>query len=313
MTDYQVVTRPESYPVRGEEITVDSRVAVCDACGGQIGVAELDDATLRAAYDVYRARHELLLPEHIRSIRSKYGLGQKAFARLLGWGEITLARYETGSLQSDSHDAALRLAEDPDTVRRLLEINGDRLTEQQRQTVIARLNELSADHEGVLVREDAARYGQSPEVAKLGEMMVFFAGLPRMWRTKLNKLLFYADFLHAKRHGAPISGARYIHMQYGPVPADFYSLQATLVDGASLDEVIAEEGDCAGTIFVARRPADLGSFGTEEVATLRFVAGYFEDWPATQITEYSHAEPAWRETRDRETIPLSYARSLRLD
>jgi uncharacterized phage-associated protein len=134
-----------------------------------------------------------------------------------------------------------------------------------------------------------------------------------MWRTKLNKMLFYADFLHAKRYGRSISGARYVHMQYGPVPADFYALQARLVDGADIDEVPAQEGDCSGTVFIARRPADRELFSAEELQTLKDVAAHFEGWTASRLVEFSHREPAWAETHDRETIPLAYAERLQID
>ncbi|MGV8084144.1 MAG: type II TA system antitoxin MqsA family protein [Coriobacteriia bacterium] len=311
--EYDTVEKEETFTVRGEAVSVTAPVAVCRVCGEEIGVAELDDAAIAAAFDIYRARHHLLQPEHIREIRSKYGLGQKAFARLLGWGEVTLARYESGALQSESHDAALRLAENPGNVRQLLEINGHRLTDEQRRTVSSRLEELSQGHESLLVREDAAPYGAAKEVGKLGEMVVFFAELPFMWRTKLSKLLFYADFLHAKRHGVSISGARYVRMQYGPVPTDFYMLQAMLIDGAAVDEVPVEMGDCEGTLFVVRRPVDRSTFSGEELETLEYVASAFRDWSISEFVEYSSDEPAWFETRDRETIPLSYAATLRLE
>jgi uncharacterized phage-associated protein len=161
-------------------------------------------------------------------------------------------------------------------------------------------------------REDRAMYSPGQSSAKLAEMLVFFAAQPKMWRTKLNKTLFYADFLHCKRHGAPITGALYEHMQFGPVPADFYGLQAKLVADKSIDEVPADEGDCAGTLFTALRAAKESVFSAEELETIRFVAGYFAGWSASRISRYSHAEPAWAETVDREAIPYSYAETLRL-
>lgn len=313
LVEPSIIEREETIPVRGEDVTVTAKVAVCSACSEDIGTGALDDATFKAAYAVYRSRNELLQPGHIRAIRSKYGLGQKAFARLLGWGDVTLARYETGALQSKSHDTTLRLAENPEHVRDLLRLHGSRLSAEQCDALASRLEELSAEHEGVLVREDAADYGgPSSSVRKLAEMMVFFAGSPRMWRTKFNKMLFYADFLHAKRHAVSISGARYVHMQYGPVPADFYALQARLVDDADIDEAPAQEGDCPGTIFVARRPADRTVFSDDEFRTLCDVAAYFENWSASRLVEFSHREPAWAETNDRETIPLSYAKRLQI-
>lgn len=312
LVEPSIIEREATLPVRGEDVIVTARVAVCPACGEDIGTDSLDDATLEAAYSVYRARHGLLQPDRIRAIRSKYGLGQKAFARLLGWGDVTLARYETGSLQSKSHDSALRLAENPDHVRNLLALHGDRLSPEQRETLTARLDELSLEHEGTLAREEAGAYGSANGLRKFTEMMVFFAEYPRMWRAKLNKMLFYADFLHAKRHGRSISGTRYVHMQLGPVPVDFYDLEAKLVNDADIDEVPTQEGDCAGTVFVARRPADRSVFTEDELRTLNDVAAYFEAWSASRLVEFSHREPAWAETGDRETIPLTYAERLQI-
>ena len=43
-----------------------------------------------------------LQPEEIEKIRKQYGLSQKNFARLLGWGDITIHRYESGAIQDDA-------------------------------------------------------------------------------------------------------------------------------------------------------------------------------------------------------------------
>jgi len=312
LTGFSVARCSDSFDIRGEQVVVDCDTAVCNGCGERIGIAEIDDVAYREAYAVYRARHNMLQPEQIKSLRSKYGLGQKAFARLLGWGDVTLARYEAGSLQSDSHDGTLRLAEDPANVRRLLAQNRSRLSSSQATDLETRLNQLSPEHESVLAREEAAAYCAGPGVRRLREMAVYFAEQPNTWRTKLNKLLFYADFLHFKRHGVAISGARYIHMQYGPVPADFYTLQAALVDDASIDEQVAAAGDRSGTVFVANRPADRSVFSESELDTLADVTDTFRGWSAKRIMEYSHSESGWRNTSDRETIDYKYAGDLRL-
>jgi putative zinc finger/helix-turn-helix YgiT family protein len=313
MVDCDIIERPDTFTIRGEDVTVGAQIAVCPCCGEEIGVEALDNVAFLAAYAVYRARHDLLQPEQIRAIRSKYGLGQKAFARLLGWGDVTVSRYETGSLQSVSHDQALRLAEDPDTVRRLLARGAARLSAEQRTTLDRRLAELSTEHEDVLAREENAAYGASPGVRRLREMMVYFAEQPHTWRTKLNKMLFYADFLHFKRHGEAISGARYVHMQFGPVPVDFYTLHAALADDASVNEVPMDCGDYEGTVFAAARPADRSVFSDEELRTMADVTEHFSGWSARQVTEFSHREPAWLETKDRETIPYDHAAALQLD
>ncbi|MHB1340612.1 MAG: type II TA system antitoxin MqsA family protein [Coriobacteriia bacterium] len=312
MREYDVVTRTETYAVKGDAVTVDASVALCRVCGLEISIEELDDATLQKAYGIYRARHGLLQPEEIRSIRSMYGLGQKAFSKLLGWGEVTLARYEGGSIQSASHDQVLRLVHNPANVAQILARGAEQLTGEQRNLLEVRLQELSTEHEGLLVREEAAVYAAGPSVRKLREMIVYFAAQPLMWRTKLNKMLFYSDFLNWRRFAAPISGCRYVHMQFGPVPSDFYALQGSLVEDTSISECPVQCGECDGTVFVASRPADTSVFTPQELAVMAEVAGMFADWTASQVSEFSHREPAWLETKDNETIPYEYAARLQI-
>ena len=57
---------------------------------------------------------------------------------------------------------------------------------------------------------------------KLMDMALFFASqLKGVYKTKLNKLLWYSDFMHYRHFGVSVSGAPYIHLPYGPC-ADQY-------------------------------------------------------------------------------------------
>lgn len=58
------------------------------------------DAVLRTARDLYRQKHGLLTSSNIARLRGRYGLSQRALARLLGWGEVTIQRYEKGVILS---------------------------------------------------------------------------------------------------------------------------------------------------------------------------------------------------------------------
>lgn len=158
----QVEERVETLPVRGEDTQVLARVAVCPRCGADMSVEELDDATLVAAFNLYRQRHGLMTPDEMRALRGRYGLGVRPFSLLLGWGEITLHRYESGSLQDAAHEATLRLAENPANLRVLLTANGHKLTTRQRARLEARLSAIEVDELGLirsgLVQEAASRY-----------------------------------------------------------------------------------------------------------------------------------------------------------
>ncbi len=166
LVEPRIEERKETLPVRGEPVEVLARVGVCPECGADMSVPELDEATLVAAFNQYRSRHGLMTPEEMRRLRERYGLGQRAFALLLGWGEITLHRYESGSLQDDAHNAQLKMAEDPANIRILLETNGHKLTARQRARLETRLREVEGDSavertNPFVAREDRGIYGDA--------------------------------------------------------------------------------------------------------------------------------------------------------
>jgi len=121
------VTSEQTLPVRGENVTVSATVRHCSVCEEALVSEECDSATLEKAYAVYRERHGLLTPQEIRSIREGYDLSQRAMARLLGCGDVTIHRYENGALQDAAHDRLLRLMREPANLQALLEGAGDRL------------------------------------------------------------------------------------------------------------------------------------------------------------------------------------------
>lgn len=69
--------------------------------------ASMMNENLRRARNEYRKMCRLLLPDEIVSIRSKYGLSQVDLAKILGWGDITIARYETKAIQDQTYDNIL--------------------------------------------------------------------------------------------------------------------------------------------------------------------------------------------------------------
>lgn len=70
---------------------------------------------------------------------------------------------------------------------------------------------------------------------KFSNMVTYFAKKQSPYITKLNKLLFYADFLHFKYHKVSISGSTYNRLQYGPVPKRYNTLFES-ISKITLDE-----------------------------------------------------------------------------
>ena len=79
------------------------------------------------------ASNPSLTPEEIRRIRDKYRLSQQSFARLLGIGEASMARYEGGSTPTRANANLIRAAEKPSFMRDCLERDGDLIPCAQRE------------------------------------------------------------------------------------------------------------------------------------------------------------------------------------
>lgn len=54
-----VRTVSETYPVKGEDTTIEAEVRFCDRCGGDIWDEALDPKNLEKAYAIYRQKHGL--------------------------------------------------------------------------------------------------------------------------------------------------------------------------------------------------------------------------------------------------------------
>lgn len=150
--------------------------------------------------------------------------------------------------------------------------------------------------------------GLSFSFEKLAAMTSYIAGRGTdISRTKLNKLLFYSDFVNYFLHGRSISGSRYLHMHFGPVAEYYRETLETLSEESRLqttrthghDELLAESGQALDVLTLF------------EIATLEWVLENFSSMTAHEITEYSHDEKAFRFTRQGEFIPYEFAKYLR--
>ena len=125
--------------------------------------------------------------------------------------------------------------------------------------------------------------------------------------TKLNKVLFFADFAHVRRTGRPITGANYQKLRHGPAPRRMKPVRDALASAG--DVRIAREEFLGYEIHrvVPLRAADLSVFTTEELETVERVLSDLDGLNARQVTELSHEEAGWRLVDEGEVIPYEAA------
>lgn len=320
--DAQVVRKHESFPVKGESIEVVSNVLECPDCGESIFDEELDGQALNRAYEEYRLKHNLLSPSTIRKLRERFGSG-RTVAALLGWSQATMVRYENGAIPNAAHhDQLVRLKDDPDYIRLLLRQRGSKLKERERQRIesllaLRKMDDPDVDPVTSLATVFHKYYERGAsstdfDFEKLAAMVQMFALVSReLVKTKLQKLMFYADFLCVKRYGYSITGMVYIHHHHGPVPAHHDLVHWALLT-ANVIDTKPFAGPYEGEVIVAAEEPDPSLFSEEEIEVIQGVAGYFRDFTATKISEFSHEEPGYRKTGMKEIISFDYARELKL-
>lgn len=117
----------ETLNVRGEAINVITQIYHCPMGDHFFHSPEDEETKFQDAYKEYKKRKGLLQSEEILRIREQYGLTQKSLAALLGWGDVTLSRYETGAIQDDAHNLSLLWIRDFDGFKKLFELRGKAL------------------------------------------------------------------------------------------------------------------------------------------------------------------------------------------
>lgn len=139
--EFTVTKEVEEVNVKGDKFKIELVTPCCKVCGQEIFVKEIEQENDCLVYEEYRKRNHLLTTKDIKHIRDTLGLSQKAFAKILGFGEKTITRYENGSIQDFAHDNLMRLFAKKFNVRMILEIRKEKLTSKERNTLHFALEE----------------------------------------------------------------------------------------------------------------------------------------------------------------------------
>jgi len=142
--------------------------------------------------------------------------------------------------------------------------------------------------------------------AKLAAMISYLAQKGHsVYKTKLNKLLFYSDFINFYRHGYSISGSRYVHLPFGPVP-DRYE---RMISDSVMSGKIRVSGSPGDAQLIQPGPdAAVDELTAPEIETLDWVLENYGKMSAGEITEQSHKEKAYRFTKPGEEVAYEYAK-----
>ena len=146
---------------------------------------------------------------------------------------------------------------------------------------------------------------------KFRELTVYIANKssedPTFGAIKLNKVMYYADFAAYRINGQPITGARYQKLHEGPAPRELLKIRADLIESGDAQILPVPYFTGVQKRLVVFREADQEIFAPRELELVDQIIAYFWGKTAREVSDFSHGEPGWVLSDDREVIPYETA------
>lgn len=318
--------RTTSITIKGEEVFYEERFYFCanaDEDENEFETATMTNENLLNARNAYRVKMGLLTSTEIVALRESYGLSQVDLAKLLGWGEATISRYESKAIQDEAYDTMLRLIKDnPLQALEFLKKNADKFTMSKRVEIRSHIvDKLDSYGKEFLTRQTfESEYANFEEpsdsngftmlnIDKIEAMISYIAEkTDNLFKVKLMKMLWYSDVLAFIENGFAMTGMVYRHEAMGALPVGHYSLMN--LEKLNIQEEMSYSCDTMLHIYPTAN-MDYSVLTDREKSILDKVITKFSAYRAKDIVEYMHKEKAYTETRPGEIIPFSLAKEIR--
>lgn len=313
---------------RKEEFTTIYHYFKCKDSDEQFTTTEIEEINMLQIYNKYRERHKLPYPEQIKELRERYKISAIKMSEILGFGANMYRNYENGEVPNESNSRLIQLAQDAEKFKHLITLSSvyagdeekvilrhiDQLIEKEKESI------WSFSIEDYLLGFDSSigiHTGYTlPNLEKLREMIIYFTSSIKPWKTKMNKLLFYADFINFRKTCFSISGTQYRAIDMGPVPNNFNSIFEFVAEHEDIN--IHRKSFPSGALgeqFLPNpeRKFNSGLFNEAELSSLKEVETRFKNTSVSDIIEISHQEKAWYENYQDGKKLISYEYGFELE
>ncbi len=131
-------------------------------------------------------------------------------------------------------------------------------------------------------------------------------------KTKLNKLLYYLDFIYFRDHKSSVTGDVYLHKDYGPVPANIDEIIASLKNEGvlSVETVPHKDGEKVKFSFGENASYTDSAFNSEQKKLLKNICDEFGSWSTDKIVSQTHLEAPWFFSKPFDIVDYSYSKDI---
>lgn len=316
--DAKLCYEPSVLNFRKEQFRYIHQFYECHDTHERFTTAELDAANLAQVYNQYRAKYGIPFPEEIKHIRQHYGLSATKMSAILGFGENQYRLYENGDMPSEANGKVLMSIMNPDVFRTFVENARGQFSDEEFAKLLEKAESWKTEKYSPVVidyvfgksRRDINNGNTALSISKLKNILLYFIEKGHgVFITKMNKLLFYTDFISYRECGKSMTGLKYKAIQFGPVPVRWdriYSFYDEIHQ-----EIVQLSNDREGTMLVSKLSPVMADFNDEELEILGAVYQRFEKESPARISDTSHKEEAWNKYFNTD-MPISFEMAFTL-
>ena len=315
------IYEPRTWRFRGEEYPYIHTAWLSEDSGEQFTDDESDTAGFVQVTNQYREKYGIPYTDEIIATRKRYGISAQKMSLILGIGVNQYRLYEQGEVPNVSNGRMIRSVNNPKVMLDLLDSSRNEMADSEYQKIFDKIQcEIARRERRKIEDYETARVYRSARGAGNGyaplsldrlknAMLHLLENSKDVWCTKMNKLLFYIDFLAYRETGMAITGLSYKAIDFGPVPGRWNVVYSEFAD---IHQELQSVGDFVGSVLTSTSKADMSLFSDVEKKVIESVCERFKDASSRDLSRMSHKETAWiRHHADHEDIPFSEAFELK--
>ena len=319
--EMKLVYEKRTWKFRGEEYEYLHAAWRCEDTGEQFTTDESDTAGFIQVTNQYRAKYGIPYTDEIIAVRSRYGISAAKMSLILGIGVNQYRLYEQGEVPSVSNGRMIRSIMNPKVMLEMVESSKNELSSSEYDKIVKKISAIIANSESYRIEQyETSRVYHTPRSLENGYAQISLNRLKNImlfilehcqdvWCTKMNKLLFYIDFMSYRERGMAISGLSYRAIDYGPVPERWDRVYSEF---SEIKQDLRQVGDYAGSILNSSEKADEGLFSIDELEIMNTVCKKFGSLSSRELSRLSHEENAWlKYNENHDKIPFAEAFSLK--
>ena len=316
----QIIYSPSKMKYRGDEYNCMSITFRDDKSGEEFTTTESDTVWYNQVTNQYREKYGIPYVDEIIALRERYGLSATKMSIILGFGANQYRLYEDGEVPSESNGKMIRSANNPKVFLDLVQGSRHQLTEREFDKICTHIHTIintSSDYHKeqtavqiIYRRERGLDNAFAPQSSmRMKNLLLYILEqIGDTFQTKMNKVLFYIDFMSYRERGMAISGLAYQALNYGPVPLRWDRVYSAF-DEVEQQPRFVHDQECIA--LTATETANMAYFSPQEKSIIDTVCKKLKKASAHDISVMSHNEPAWKNNlQQSDTIPFFDAFSL---